>query len=85
MPRSGIIRHTRDDTSMRQRPPCYVDYFSHDWNHETIQQSWRYIALNINEYDNAVRLENASWRIWIKLLYKLNTIPPEALNFTDRW
>ncbi|KAK0755587.1 hypothetical protein N5P37_011829 [Trichoderma harzianum] len=81
MPSSGIVRYAQDDMSMRLRPSCYVDYFSHDWTQEAIQKSWRYIASNSSELDNAARLGNASLRIWIKYMNKLKTIPPEALNW----
>ncbi|KAL7940545.1 hypothetical protein V8C42DRAFT_349405 [Trichoderma barbatum] len=81
MPSSGIVRYARDDMSTRLRPSSYVDYFSHDWTQEAIQKSWRYIASNSNELDNAARLGNASLRIWIKHMNKLKTIPPEALNW----
>jgi hypothetical protein len=81
MPSSGIIRYAQDDMSMRLRPSYYVDYFSHDWSYETIQRSWRYIVSHTNEFDNAARLVNASLRICMKLLNKLKTIPPEALNW----
>ncbi|KAK0756190.1 hypothetical protein N5P37_011280 [Trichoderma harzianum] len=81
MPSSDIISYAQDDMSMRLRPSYYVDYFSHDWSYETIQRSWRYIVSNTNEFNNAARLENASLRICMKLLNKLKTIPPEALNW----
>ncbi|KAL7903670.1 hypothetical protein GGI35DRAFT_347340 [Trichoderma velutinum] len=81
MPSSNVVRYTQDDMSIRLRPSCYVDYFSHDWTQDTIQNSWRYIASNSSELENAVRLGNASLRIWIKHMSKLKTIPPEALNW----
>ncbi|UKZ53222.1 hypothetical protein TrVGV298_007014 [Trichoderma virens] len=81
MPSSGIVRYAQDDMSMRLRPSCYVDYFSHDWTQKAIQKSWRYIASNSSELDNAARLGNACLRIWIKHMNKLKTIPPEALNW----
>ncbi|KAL7940383.1 hypothetical protein V8C42DRAFT_362759 [Trichoderma barbatum] len=81
MPSSGIVRYSQDDMSTRLRPSSYVDYFSHNWTEETIQKSWRYIASNSSELDNAARLGNASLRIWIKHMNKLKTIPPEALNW----
>ncbi|KAL7940267.1 hypothetical protein V8C42DRAFT_258510 [Trichoderma barbatum] len=81
MPSSSIVRYAQDDMSTRLRPSRYVDYFSHDWTQEAIQKSWRYIASNSNEIDNAARLGNASLRIWIKHMNKLKAIPPEALNW----
>lgn len=81
MTSSGIVRYAQDDMSTRLRPSSYVDYFSHDWTQEAIQKSWKYIASNSNELDNAPRLGNASLRIWIKHMHKLKTIPPEALNW----
>ncbi|PON20210.1 protein phosphatase type 1 complex subunit Hex2/Reg1 [Trichoderma gamsii] len=81
MTSSGIVRYAQDDMSTRLRPSSYVDYFSHDWTQEAIQKSWKYIASNSNELDNAARLGNASLRIWIKHMNKLKTIPPEALNW----
>ena len=48
---------------------------------EAIQKSWRYIASNSSELDNAARLGNASLRIWMKHMNKLKIIPPEALKW----
>ncbi|PTB40438.1 hypothetical protein M441DRAFT_70230 [Trichoderma asperellum CBS 433.97] len=51
MPSALLINRIKDDTSMRQRPTCYVDYFSHDWHYEAIQRSWSYIVANTKEFD----------------------------------
>ncbi|KAH6648492.1 hypothetical protein BKA67DRAFT_538523 [Truncatella angustata] len=70
-----------DDTALRHHPTHHVDYLSHDWKEEDIWSSWRYIVSRRNDFTNAPRLENASWRTWMKSKYGLKTVSPETLNW----
>ncbi|KAF2967784.1 hypothetical protein GQX73_g5842 [Xylaria multiplex] len=73
--------HAEDDTAVKRHPTHHVDYLSHDWKEEDIWSSWRYIVSKRTEYANAARLENASWRTWMKAKYGLKTVSPETLNW----
>ncbi|KAI0164858.1 protein phosphatase type 1 complex subunit Hex2/Reg1 [Xylariaceae sp. FL1272] len=75
------VEQPQDDTAVKQHPTQHVDYLSHDWQEEDIWSSWRYIISKRREYANAPRLENASWRTWMKSKYNLKTISPETLNW----
>ncbi|KAJ5466843.1 hypothetical protein N7475_004595 [Penicillium sp. IBT 31633x] len=70
-----------DDSSIEDEPSRHVDYLSHDWKEEDIWSSWRYVTSRRNDYSNGVRLENASWRTWVKAKHNLKTISPESLNW----
>lgn len=70
-----------DDTAVRQQPTRHVDYLSHNWREEDIWSSWRYIISRRDEYSNSARLENASWRTWMKAKNNLRTVSPETLNW----
>lgn len=74
-------RTASDDTAVENEPSRHVDYLSYDWREEDIWSSWRYVISRRNNYGNAVRLENASWRTWAKSKYKLRTVSPETLNW----
>ncbi|KAK9425084.1 hypothetical protein SUNI508_03224 [Seiridium unicorne] len=76
-----LLEHAEDDTAVRHHPTHHVDYLSHDWREEDIWSSWRYIVSRRNDFTNAPRLENASWRTWMKSKYGLKTISPETLNW----
>ncbi|KAI1459022.1 hypothetical protein F4805DRAFT_473701 [Annulohypoxylon moriforme] len=76
----GLDR-AEDDTAVEHHPTQHVDYLSHDWREEDIWSSWRYIVSKRREYSNGPRLENASWRTWMKAKYKLKTVTPETLNW----
>ncbi|KAM0474586.1 hypothetical protein ACHAPX_007530 [Trichoderma viride] len=76
-----IIEHTKDDTAASNRPRQNEDYLSHDWKREDIWSSWRYITSNRNQFGNSTRLENASWRNWMKVKDNLKTISPAELNW----
>lgn len=73
--------HAEDDTAVSNKPSRQVDYLSHDWAEEDIWTSWRYIVSKRGEYSNSARLENASWRTWMKAKNNLKTISPESLNW----
>ncbi|KAI3342693.1 hypothetical protein F4824DRAFT_116090 [Ustulina deusta] len=73
--------HAEDDTAVKHHPTQHVDYLSHDWKEEDIWSSWRYIISKRREFANAPRLENASWRTWMKAKYGLKTVSPETLNW----
>lgn len=73
--------HAEDDTAVTHRPTQHVDYLSHNWREEDIWSSWRYIISKRSDFANAPRLENASWRTWMKAKYRLKTVSPETLNW----
>ncbi|KAK0383215.1 hypothetical protein NLU13_9128 [Sarocladium strictum] len=73
--------HAEDDTAVVSHPSRQVDYLSHDWREEDIWSSWRYIVSRRGEFSNSARLENASWRTWMKAKNNLKTISPETLNW----
>ncbi|OBS16707.1 hypothetical protein FPOA_12689 [Fusarium poae] len=74
-------KHAEDDTAVSSRPSRQVDYLSHEWREEDIWSSWRYVVTRRGEFPNSARLENASWRAWIKAKNNLKTIPPESINW----
>lgn len=76
-----VSEHAEDDTAVRHHPTQHVDYLSHNWREEDIWSSWRYIVSKRGEFSNGRRLENASWRTWMKSKYKLRTVSPETLNW----
>lgn len=73
--------HAEDDTALQAKPSRHVDYLSHNWKEEDIWASWKLIVSKAGEYPNRERLENASWRTWMKAKYGLKTISPETLNW----
>lgn len=73
--------HAEDDTAVVSHPSRQVDYLSHDWKEEDIWSSWRYVVSRRGEFSNSARLENASWRTWMKAKNNLRTISPETLNW----
>ncbi|RKK87484.1 hypothetical protein BFJ68_g17032 [Fusarium oxysporum] len=73
--------HAEDDTAVSSRPSRQVDYLSHEWREEDIWSSWRYVVTWRGEFPNSSRLENASWRAWMKAKNNLKTISPESLNW----
>ncbi|KAI8952124.1 hypothetical protein F4801DRAFT_241894 [Xylaria longipes] len=77
----GVPEHAEDDTAVKHRPTHHVDYLSHNWREEDIWSSWRYIISKRGDFANAPRLENASWRTWMKAKYRLKTVSPETLNW----
>ncbi|PKS06395.1 hypothetical protein jhhlp_007143 [Lomentospora prolificans] len=76
-----VVDRAEDDTAIRQQPTRHVDYLSHNWTEEEIWSSWRYIVSRRKDYMNAARLENASWRTWLKAKNNLRTVSPETLNW----
>ncbi|ESZ92815.1 hypothetical protein SBOR_6802 [Sclerotinia borealis F-4128] len=73
--------HAEDDTALQAKPSRHVDYLSHNWKEEDIWASWKLIVSKTGEYPNHERLENASWRTWMKAKYRLKTVSPETLNW----
>jgi hypothetical protein len=71
--------YAEDDIAVRTQPSKHVDYLSHNWKEEDIWSSWKHIVAKRGAYSNSVRLENASWRTWVKSKNKLKTISPESL------
>lgn len=70
-----------DDSAVNIQPTRHVDYLSHDWREEDIWSSWKHIVSNRDVFNNSARLENASWRTWIKAKNNLKTVSPETLNW----
>ncbi|KAM4059449.1 protein phosphatase type 1 complex subunit Hex2/Reg1 [Hirsutella rhossiliensis] len=75
------VEHAEDDSAIATKPSRQVDYLSHDWKEEDIWSSWRYIVAKRGEFPNSKRLENASWRTWMKAKNNLKTISAEELNW----
>lgn len=80
-PSPPLRDRAEDDINVRRQPSRHVDYLSHNWREEDIWESWKLIVSNKGEYSNAARLENASWRTWMKSKNKLKTVSPETLNW----
>ncbi|KAH9205177.1 hypothetical protein DL95DRAFT_492342 [Leptodontidium sp. 2 PMI_412] len=74
-------RCAEDDTAICTQPSRHVDYLSHHWREEDIWSSWKHIVSKRGEYRNSARLENASWRAWMKSKNKLNTVSPDTLDW----
>ena len=75
-------RSAGDDTAVENAPSRHVDYLSYNWREEDIWASWKHIVAKRTVLDNWERLENASWRTWAKTMNKLDTVSPEALNWS---
>ncbi|KAH7114013.1 hypothetical protein EDB81DRAFT_669777, partial [Dactylonectria macrodidyma] len=76
-----LIQPDGGDSYVNVRPWRNVDYLSHDWQEEDIWSSRKYITSRRAEYPNSARLENASWRAWMKGKNNLKTVSPETLNW----
>lgn len=74
-------RSTQDDQAVEVEPTRHVDYLSHEWKEEDIWRSWSYVVHRRGNLANGTRLENASWRSWVKAKNQLKTVSPEALNW----
>ena len=74
-------RTTQDDHAIELEPTRHVDYLSHQWKEEDIWLSWSYVVHRRGNLANDVRLENASWRSWMKAKNHLRTVSPETLNW----
>ncbi|ODV90989.1 hypothetical protein CANCADRAFT_57368 [Tortispora caseinolytica NRRL Y-17796] len=70
-----------DDTKIQYAPSHHVDYLSHNWKESDVSSSWRYVVLQRKNVANSARLENASWRTWMKAKYNLRTVSPESVNW----
>lgn len=70
-----------DDHAVQVEPTQHVDYLSHEWREEDIWASWSYVVKRRKDISNCTRLENASWRQWIKTKQNLKTVSPESLNW----
>jgi hypothetical protein len=80
-PEHEKFEHAEDDTAVSSRPSHQVDYLSYEWREEDVWSSWRYVITRRGEFTNSARLENASWRVWMKTKNNLRTISPESLNW----
>lgn len=70
-----------DDHAVQVEPTQHVDYLAHEWREEDIWASWSYIVKRRKDISNCTRLENASWRQWMKTKKQLKTVSPESLNW----
>jgi hypothetical protein len=75
------LERAEDDIAVRAQPSRHVDYLSHDWREEDIWSSWKLIVSRRGDYNNSARLENASWRTWMKAKNNLDTVSAETLNW----
>lgn len=57
---------SQDDQVVELEPITHEDYLSYEWKEEHIWPSWTYIVHKRKRLANSVRLENASWRQWMK-------------------
>ncbi|KAK3394395.1 hypothetical protein B0H63DRAFT_444560 [Podospora didyma] len=76
-----LCERAEDDIAIKAQPSRHVDYLSHNWREEDIWSSWKHIVSRRGDYSNSARLENASWRTWMKAKNKLSTVSPETLNW----
>lgn len=76
-----LLERAEDDIHLKPQPSRHVDYLSHNWKEEDIWESWKLIVSKRGEYSNGARLENASWRTWMKAKNHLKTVSPETLNW----
>jgi len=76
-----FCERAEDDIAIKAQPSRHVDYLSHNWREEDIWSSWKHIVSRRGDYSNAARLENASWRTWMKAKNNLSTVSPETLNW----
>ncbi|KAK5037489.1 protein phosphatase regulator [Exophiala sideris] len=74
-------KSTQDDQAIEDEPTRHVDYLSHEWKEEDIWLSWSYVSHRRGSLANGTRLENASWRSWVKAKNQLKTVSPETLNW----
>ncbi|KFZ02395.1 hypothetical protein V500_00235 [Pseudogymnoascus sp. VKM F-4518 (FW-2643)] len=76
-----VSRRAWEYNPLEDGPTRNVDYLSHKWEEEDIWTSWRYVVAK-NDYKDKIRLENASWRSWAKLNYRLLTVSPETIDWS---
>ncbi|KAL7953233.1 hypothetical protein V8C34DRAFT_66509 [Trichoderma compactum] len=76
-----VTERSEDDAAISIRPSRQAGFLSHDWKEEDIWSSWRYIVTRRANFPNNVRLENASWRAWIKVKNNLRTVSAENINW----
>ncbi|TFK83123.1 hypothetical protein K466DRAFT_655387 [Polyporus arcularius HHB13444] len=69
-----------DDSCIGLQAENSVDYLSHNWRDEDMWRSWRSMTRQKNIH-NGLRLQNASWRAWWKLMNGLKTVDPELINW----
>lgn len=76
-----LQERAEDDIALKAQPSRHVDYLTHNWREEDIWSSWKLIVSRRGDYTNSARLENASWRTWMRTKNKLGTVSPETLNW----
>lgn len=70
-----------DDYAVEEEPSQNADYLSYEWKFEDIWATRRYIRSQESNFRKRVRLENALWRAWTKINYRLYTLPARVLNW----
>ncbi|CAG8955395.1 hypothetical protein HYFRA_00011379 [Hymenoscyphus fraxineus] len=77
------VERAVDDTAILATPSKHVDFLSHDWNQCDLLATWKYLNTKSSRktYNNSTRLINASWRLWTKERYQLETVKPISINW----
>ncbi|CAG8977597.1 hypothetical protein HYALB_00008373 [Hymenoscyphus albidus] len=77
------VERAVDDTAILATPSKHVDFLSHDWNQYDLLATWKYLNTKSSRkaYNNSTRLINASWRLWTKERYQLETVEPISINW----
>lgn len=80
-PEPELVEKAEDDVALLSEPSRHVDYLTHEWCEEDIWATWKYLRTTRKRVSNRERLENASWRLWMKQRYHLRTTAPESINW----
>lgn len=77
------VERAEDDTAVLATPSKHVDFLSHEWTEEELFATWKYLKAKSSRkvYNNSTRLINASWRLWMKERYQLETTKPKTINW----
>lgn len=77
------VERAEDDTALLATPSKHVDFLSHEWTEDELFATWKYLKAKSSRkvYNNSTRLINASWRLWMKERYQLETTEPKTINW----
>lgn len=77
------VERAEDDTAVLATPSKHVDFLSHEWTEDELFATWKYLKAKSSRkvYNNSTRLINASWRLWMKERYQLETTEPKSINW----
>ncbi|KAF4965615.1 hypothetical protein FSARC_6602 [Fusarium sarcochroum] len=78
---SNTIGLAKDDMALKLEPSRHVDFLTYDWEDGQLLASWRHTSAQVSKIPFYARLENASWRSWMKLTNNLKEVPPSSLNW----